>query len=354
MKFVDEAKIFIQSGSGGKGCISFRREKYVPKGGPNGGDGGKGGDVVVVASPKLSSLLDLKYKQHHKARRGVHGKGKNQHGKDSPDLLVNVPPGTIVRDFSSGEIIKDLIKIEDRVVVATGGRGGRGNARFATSTNQAPHYAEDGGEGEERWLTLELKLLADVGLVGLPNAGKSTLISHISRAQSKVASYPFTTLVPHLGVVRYEDYKTFVVADIPGLIKGAHKGTGLGLQFLKHIERTNLLIHIIDISSGFLNSSEQASGRNPLQDFDTLNDELASYNPELTEKMQVVVLNKIDEPGVKERLPDIQSCFQKKGIETFPISAMTGEGVDALIKKVGDCFEKSGLSQNELSESEVS
>ena len=354
MKFVDEAKIFVQSGSGGKGCVSFRREKYVPKGGPNGGDGGRGGDVVVVASPKLSSLLDLKYKQHHKARRGVHGKGKNQHGKDSPDLFVNVPPGTIVRDLSSGEIIKDMIKADERVVVATGGRGGKGNARFATSTNQAPHYAEDGGEGEERWLTLELKLLADVGLVGLPNAGKSTLISHISRARSKVASYPFTTLVPHLGVVRYEDYKTFVVADIPGLIKGAHKGSGLGLQFLKHIERTNLLIHIIDISSGFSNSSEQASDRNPLQDFDTLNDELASYNPELTGKMQVVVLNKIDLPGVEEKLPDIQNRFQEKGIETFPISAMTGEGVDALIKKVGGYFEKSGLSQNELSESEVS
>lgn len=336
MKFVDEAKIFVQSGSGGKGCISFRREMYVPKGGPNGGDGGRGGDVVIVATPKLSSLLDLKYKQHHKGRRGVHGKGKNQHGKNSPDLLVNVPLGTIVRDLSSGEIIKDLINIDDRVVVATGGRGGKGNARFATSTNQAPRYAEDGGEGEERWLTLELKLLADVGLIGLPNAGKSTLVSHISRARSKVASYPFTTLIPHLGVVRYEDYKTFVVADIPGLIKGAHKGAGLGLQFLKHIERTNLLIHIIDSSSGFLNGSEQASDRNPLQDFETLNDELASYNPELTRKKQVVVLNKVDLPGVKERLSDIQSCFQKKGIETFPISAMTGEGVDALIKQVGD------------------
>ena len=340
MKFVDEAKIFVQSGSGGNGCVSFRREKYVPKGGPNGGDGARGGDVVIVASPDLGGLLELKYKQHHKARRGGHGKGKNQHGKDSPDLLINVPFGTIVKDFNSGEIIKDLTKNDDSIVVARGGRGGKGNARFATSTNQAPHYAEDGKDGEERWLTLELKLLADVGLVGLPNAGKSTLISHISGARSKVASYPFTTLIPHLGVVGYEDYKTFVVADIPGLIKGAHKGTGLGLQFLKHIERTNLLIHMIDISSGSSNGSEQTSDRNPLQDFKTLNNELTSYNPELTRKIQVVVLNKVDLPCVKEKLPDIQSRFQKKGIETFPISAMTGEGVDALIKKVGSHIEK--------------
>jgi GTP-binding protein len=346
MKFVDETKIFVQTGSGGNGCVSFRREKYVPRGGPNGGDGGSGGDVVITASPKLGSLLDHQYKQHYKARRGGHGKGKNQHGKDSPDLLIPVPLGTIVKDLRSDEIIKDLTHEGDRVVVAKGGRGGKGNARFATPTCQAPNFAEKGEDGEERWLLLELKLIADVGIIGLPNVGKSTMISYISRARSKIASYPFTTLTPHLGVVTYDDYKTFVVADIPGLIEGAHKGAGLGLQFLKHIERTHLLIHMIDISSSLAPDSGQVPERSPLHDFEILNGELASYDQKLAKKPQLVVLNKIDIPGMKEILPHIQQCFQKKGIETFPVSAIRGEGIDVLMKKVGRCIEKSDLLQN--------
>src|SRR3989337_1963612 len=247
VKFVDEGKIYVKSGRGGKGCVSFRREKFVPRGGPNGGDGGNGGSVILIARQNMSSLLDHRYKQHYKAENGEHGRGKDQHGKNAPTLLVPVPVGTVVKDFFTGEILGDLTEDGDTLVVAKGGRGGRGNARFATPTNRAPRYAEPGEEAEERTLLLELKLLADVGIIGFPNAGKSTLISRISAARPKIADYPFTTLIPNLGVVSYNEGKTFVVADIPGLIKGAHEGTGLGIKFLRHIERTKVLIHLIDL-----------------------------------------------------------------------------------------------------------
>ena len=266
VRFIDEAKIYVRSGRGGRGCVSFRREKFVPRGGPDGGDGGNGGDVILVAQRNVSSLLDHRYRQHYIAQNGEHGKGKNQHGKNAPPLIVPVPVGTVVKDFYTGEILGDMVEEGQTLVVARGGRGGRGNARFATSTNQAPRYAEPGEEGEERTLLLELKLLADVGIVGFPNAGKSTLISRISAARPKIADYPFTTIVPNLGVVRYNEGKTFVVADIPGLIKGAHEGAGLGIRFLKHIERTRLLIHLLDLSP--------LTGRNPIEDYHVLNEEL--------------------------------------------------------------------------------
>ncbi|GBD39134.1 MAG: GTPase Obg [Deltaproteobacteria bacterium] len=333
VRFIDEAKIYVRSGRGGRGCVSFRREKFVPRGGPDGGDGGNGGDVILVAQRNVSSLLDHRYRQHYIAQNGEHGKGKNQHGKNAPPLIVPVPVGTVVKDFYTGEILGDMVEEGQTLVVARGGRGGRGNARFATSTNQAPRYAEPGEEGEERTLLLELKLLADVGIVGFPNAGKSTLISRISAARPKIADYPFTTIVPNLGVVRYNEGKTFVVADIPGLIKGAHEGAGLGIRFLKHIERTRLLIHLLDLSP--------LTGRNPIEDYHVLNEELMRYNPSLlNEKLQIIVPNKIDITEARERLKEVQEYFESKNIEVFPISAATGEGIKELIREVGVRLEK--------------
>ncbi|HSE83689.1 MAG TPA: GTPase ObgE, partial [Thermodesulfobacteriota bacterium] len=266
VKFIDEAKINVKSGRGGNGCASFRREKYVPRGGPNGGDGGDGGDVIVIAKENMTSLLDYRYKRHYRAESGEHGKGKDQHGKSAPPLLIPVPIGTVIKDLSTERILGDLTEDGQTLVVAKGGRGGKGNARFATSTNQAPKKAEPGEEGEEKDLLLELKLLADVGIIGFPNAGKSTLISRISAARPKIADYPFTTLVPNLGVVSYGENKTFVVADIPGLIKGAHEGTGLGIKFLRHIERTRILIHLLDLSP--------FTERDPIEDYHAMNEEL--------------------------------------------------------------------------------
>ena len=332
VKFIDEAKIYIKSGAGGRGCVSFRREKYVPRGGPNGGDGGNGGDVVMITNENMSSLLDHRYRQHYRAKRGEHGKGKDMHGKNADTLYIPVPVGTIVRDFDTGEVLGDLTEANETLLVAKGGRGGKGNARFATSTNQAPKTAEPGGESEERTLLLELKLLADVGIIGFPNAGKSTLISRISAARPKVADYPFTTLVPNLGVVSYGDGKTFIVADIPGIIEGAHEGAGLGIQFLKHIERTKLLIHLLDLSP--------VTGRDPVEDYETLNRELKAYSRELSKKPQIVAPNKIDITESRLKLDEVKKYFDRKRIKIFPISSATGEGLKELIRETGKRLEK--------------
>jgi len=321
--FVDEALIWVKAGDGGRGCVSFRREKYVPRGGPDGGDGGKGGDVILEADPNLKTLLDYRYKREYKAQNGEPGKGKNQHGKDGKPLILKVPVGTIVKDAQTDKVIADLSKPFERLVVARGGKGGRGNARFATPIRQAPHFAEPGQPGEERWLKLELKLLADVGLIGFPNTGKSTLLRKISRARPEVAPYPFTTLRPYLGVVRLED-KEFIVADIPGLIEGAHKGIGLGNQFLKHIERTRLLVHLIDISNG-----EEA-----LELYEKIRNELGLYKEDLLEKPELVVLNKIDLPQVREKVEEVKEAFQNRGLPFFAISALTGEGIEELLRGI--------------------
>ena len=322
VKFIDEAKIYIKSGDGGRGCVSFRREKYVPRGGPNGGDGGNGGDVVMIAKRNMSSLLDHRYQQHYRAKRGEHGRGKDQHGKNAEDLYIPVPLGTIIKMQESGEVLGDLTKDEETLIVAKGGNGGKGNARFVTSTNQAPKTAEPGGEGEEKTLLLELKLLADVGIIGFPNAGKSTLISRISAARPKIADYPFTTLVPNLGVVSFGDGDTFVVADIPGLIEGAHEGAGLGIQFLRHIERTKILVHMIDLSP--------VTERDPVEDYKVMNKELKSYSEELYVKPQIVAANKIDITEAKERLEILKEFCDEEGIRLYPISSATGEGLDEL------------------------
>ncbi len=332
VKFVDEAKIYVKSGRGGKGCVSFRREKFVPRGGPNGGDGGDGGDVILIARENMKSLLDHRYKQHYKAENGEHGRGKDQHGKNAPVLLVPVPVGTVVKDFFTGEILGDLTENGQTLIVVKGGRGGRGNARFATSTNRAPRYAELGKEGEEKTLLLELKLLADVGIIGFPNAGKSTLISRISAARPKIADYAFTTLIPNLGVVSYNDGKTFVVADIPGLIKGAHEGTGLGIKFLRHIERTKVLIHLIDLSP--------LTERDPKEDYHQMNEELKAYRADYIKKPQIIAPNKIDITEARQKLEEIKNYFKKLGIEVFPISSATGEGIKELIWEVGKRLEE--------------
>lgn len=332
MKFIDEAKIYVKAGDGGRGCVSFRREKYVPFGGPNGGDGGKGGDVVISASSGHQTLLDLKYRQHHVAKHGGHGEGSNRTGRSAPDLVIPVPVGTLVMDAESGEVLADLVAEDQRYVVARGGIGGRGNARFVTATNRAPRFAQSGIPGEERWIRLELKLLADVGIIGLPNVGKSTFISKVSAARPKIADYPFTTLTPHLGVVRYgSDFQTFVLADIPGLIEGAHEGVGMGIQFLRHIERTSLLLHILDISR-----EEADTG---WRDYDVINTELASYSPELILKPQIVAVNKTDLPITRQRLKETLQIFAEKGIVLYPFSAATGEGIPALIGRIGEALQ---------------
>jgi GTP-binding protein len=326
MKFIDEAKIYVRAGDGGSGCVSFRREKYIPRGGPNGGDGGKGGDVVIRASRNHSTLLDLKFNQHHVAKRGGRGEGSNKTGKNSPDMEIVVPVGTLVKDAETGEILADITTDGQKYIVAGGGEGGKGNARFATSTNRAPRYAQEGEKGEERWVELELKLLADVAIIGLPNAGKSTFISKVSAARPKIADFPFTTLKPNLGVVRYGNFKTFVIADIPGLVKGAHQGSGLGIKFLRHIERTTLLLHILDVSRDAHNSI--------WEDFKSINNELALFSPALIEKPQIVALNKIDLLVASKKVKKEVKIFRKHGIKLFPISAISGEGIDVLIKEI--------------------
>jgi GTPase len=324
MKFIDEAKIYVKAGDGGRGCVSFRREKFVPRGGPNGGDGGKGGDVIVRASAAHRTLLDLKYRQHHRAKHGAHGEGSNRTGRNSASVVITVPVGTVVTDADTSEVLADLTRDGQTCIVARGGLGGRGNARFASSVNQAPRFAQGGIAGEERWLRLELKLLADVGIIGLPNVGKSTFIAKVSAARPKVADYPFTTLVPHLGVVKHGNYEEFVIADIPGLIRGAHAGQGMGYRFLRHIERTEVLLHILDIS-----------GKDPesaWDDFAAINEELSLFNPSLLEKPQVVGLNKIDLLQDRERLQKAVDFFQRKGIGILTFSAVTGEGIHHVIE----------------------
>lgn len=329
--FFDKAKIFVKGGDGGNGCVAMRREKYIPEGGPWGGDGGHGGDVVFRADEGLRTLVDFRYKRHYKADRGRHGEGKNMHGASGGDLFVRVPVGTVVRDFETGELIADLVGDGQEVVVARGGRGGRGNARFATPQNKAPKMAEKGEPGEERWLNLELKLLADVGLVGFPNAGKSTLISQVSAAKPKIANYPFTTVTPNLGVVRVDDGHSFVMADIPGLIEGAHAGVGLGHEFLRHVERTRLLVHVLDTAG--------SEGRDPVEDFRVTNRELSLYNTVIGERPQVIAANKIDLSGAEENLAKLREAYGNK-YEIFPISALTGSGVEALVYRVSALLEE--------------
>ena len=326
--FIDEAKIYVKGGDGGKGCVSFRREKYVPRGGPDGGDGGDGGDVIISADRNLHTLIDLRYQQHYRADRGGHGEGSNKHGKDGGDCRIRVPVGTIIKDADTKLILEDLDEDGKVSIVAKGGRGGWGNTRFKSSTNRAPRRAQKGLPGEEKWLYLELKLLADISIIGFPNAGKSTLISKISAAKPKISDYPFTTLAPNLGVVRLEEYKSFVVADIPGLIEGAHKGKGLGIRFLKHIERTKILIHLIDMSAG--------EGRDPINDFKIINEELLQFSPELASKPQMVVGNKVDIPEAKKRFDKVKSKFRDMGIEIFSISAVTGGGINQLVNNMAD------------------
>ena len=331
--FVDQAKILVRGGRGGNGCVSFRREKFVPLGGPDGGDGGNGGNVIVQRDAALHTLLDLQYHSFNFAAKGAHGKGKQMHGRRAEDLIIRVPPGTLLKDPETHEVLWDFQGDGERFVAARGGRGGRGNARFATATNQAPRRATPGAVGEERWLLVELKLLADVGLLGFPNAGKSTLISCISAARPKIAPYPFTTLTPHLGVVQLANYATCVVADIPGLIPGAHAGKGLGLQFLKHVERTRLLVHLVDLAT-------QEEGRSPWDDFIALNHELACFNAALAQTPQLVVGTKMDLPEARQRLPEVQRCFAAHGYEVIPICAVTGEGLQALLWRLATLLQQ--------------
>ncbi len=324
--FVDHVKVYVKGGDGGNGMVAFRREKYIPMGGPAGGDGGKGGDVVFVVDEGLSTLMDFRYQRHFKAPRGEHGRGKNQHGKSAKDLVVKVPPGTIVKDDDTGEIIADLVKHGERAIIAKGGRGGRGNTRFATPKNPAPEIAENGEPGEERYVTLELKLLADVGLVGFPSVGKSTLLSVVSAAKPKIGDYHFTTIVPNLGVVETEDHRSFVMADLPGLIEGAHQGAGLGLEFLRHIERTRVIVHVVDIAG--------VEGRDPYDDFVKINEELKQYNLRLLERPMIVAANKMDMPGAEENLAKFK---EKVGeIPVYPISAYTRQGIRELLFAIAD------------------
>jgi len=324
--FVDKVKIYVKAGDGGDGAVAFLREKYKPYGGPAGGDGGKGGDVILMATSKKLTLYDFKYKRHFRAPNGERGRGKNQHGKDAQDLTLEVPIGTVVIDAESGQVICDLKQEGQMCVVAKGGKGGRGNAHFATPTNQAPKYAEKGQKGEEKWLLLELKLIADVGIIGLPNAGKSTLISKLTKAKPKIADYPFTTLSPVLGVMELEDTNRIVLADIPGLIEGASQGKGLGLEFLRHIERTKLLLHLVDVSD-----QRQIE---PLEAFQIVNSEMEKYNPKLLRKKQIVVGTKIDILSDRKILNKLKKEFGKMGYMFIPVSSITGEGMDTLKKVI--------------------
>lgn len=324
MKFIDTARIFVKAGDGGHGCISFRREKYIPRGGPNGGDGGRGGDITFEADPGLYTLLDFKYRKHFEAERGEHGRGKDQYGHAGQDVVVKVPLGTIIRDEKSNDLLAEFEKPGESAVVAHGGRGGRGNMHFATSTNQAPKKAEDGVLGEGRWILLELKLLADVGLIGFPNAGKSTLLSVISAARPKIADYPFTTKNPVLGVVSYKG-KSFTVADMPGLIEGASRGAGLGIEFLKHIEKTRAFLHLIDLSD--------PAHPDPLKAYEVIRHELESYNKEFVNRPELIVLTKMDLPDVKNEVKEFQKIFRKMEKKFVAISAANGENIEALLKE---------------------
>ncbi len=333
--FIDRARVHVRAGDGGNGAVSFRREKFVPKGGPDGGDGGRGGDVIFVADAGMSTLLDFHYRQHIRAGRGRHGEGGERHGRDGEDVVVAVPAGTVIRDAQTKEVIADLAVAGQRAVVARGGRGGRGNARFATPTQRAPRHAEPGQPGEERVVELELRLIADVGLVGMPNVGKSTLLARVSAARPKIADYPFTTTQPALGAVRVPDGRSFVLAEIPGLIEGAHLGAGLGHDFLRHIARTRVLIHILDL----------AAERDPLADLDAVNEELRLYDPALLQRPALVALNKIDLPHARARVAPVTAQLSGRGLRAWPISAASGEGVDDLLRAAADLLQRERTAQ---------
>ncbi|MDK2799416.1 MAG: GTPase [Clostridiales bacterium] len=321
--FVDTAKIYIKAGKGGNGAVSFHREKYVPAGGPDGGDGGRGGDVIFEVDSGMSTLMDFRYKKIYKAQNGEDGKGSKAFGKDGEDLIIKIPPGTVIKDAATNQVLADMVEPGQQFVAARGGKGGWGNVHFTTPTRQAPKFAKSGEPGEEREIIIELKLLADVGLVGFPNVGKSTILSVVSEAKPKVANYHFTTINPNLGVVNLGEGNSFVLADIPGLIEGAHTGIGLGHEFLKHVERTRILIHVVDVSG--------IEGRDPVADFDTINKELKEYNPELAEKPQIVAANKIDLSGAEELFKNFKKVIEERGYKVFGISAATNKGIRDLM-----------------------
>lgn len=323
--FIDRAKISVKAGDGGNGMSSFRREKYVPKGGPNGGDGGRGGDVVLVVDENLNTLIDFRYKRKFKADSGDKGQTCNMHGRQAEILYVKVPPGTLVKDEETGQVLGDLTEAGQQLVVAKGGRGGRGNARFVTSVHRAPTFAENGEPGEERTLQLELKVLADVGLVGYPSVGKSSLLATVSAAKPEIAAYHFTTITPVLGVVSLREGQSFVLADIPGLIEGAHEGKGLGHDFLRHIERTKVIIHVLDVSG--------MEGRDPIEDYHKINDELKLYNPRLAARPQIVAANKMDLPEAQQNYAKVAEYMAKEGREIYPVSAATGDGLPQLMER---------------------
>ena len=331
--FLDEVKIFVRSGDGGNGLVAFRREKYVPKGGPAGGDGGRGANVVFIVDEGLRTFMDYRYQKKFVAPNGENGMSKGMHGRKSKDLYLKVPPGTVIRDTDTGEVLADLVEHEQEVIVARGGRGGRGNCRFATPSNPAPEIAENGEPGEERNLTLELKLMADVGLVGFPSVGKSTLLSITSKAKPKIADYHFTTLAPNLGVVETKDHRSFVMADLPGLIEGASQGVGLGHQFLRHIERTKVIVHVVDMSA--------TDGRDPYEDYKIINQELGEYNMRLLERPQIVVANKMDIPAAQENLEEFKAKLAVDGeeVDIVEISAFTRTNVDNLLYKISDILD---------------
>ena len=330
MAFVDEAKFFVKAGDGGNGCVSFRREKFVPRGGPNGGDGGKGGNVIIVANAQMHSLIDFKYKSHFKAERGSHGQGRDMHGRGGKDCIIEVPTGSIIKESETGKIIADFSEDGEEIIIAYGGAGGFGNPHFASGSNRTPRTATKGKLGDEGWLRIELKLMADIGLVGLPNAGKSTLLSKLSAANPKIASYPFTTLEPQLGVLHFQMRESCVIADIPGLVEGAHEGVGLGHKFLRHVERTRILLHVID-----------ASAEDVVEDYRTIENELRSYKDELADRAQLLVVNKCDEFDFdKELIPDFEKKFNIPSSSIVYISAETGEGIDNMKTVIEDILDR--------------
>lgn len=343
--FIDRARIFVQSGKGGDGMSSFRHEKFVPKGGPNGGDGGQGGNVVLVADRNVNTLVDFRFRRLFKAKPGGKGEGSNKYGRNAEDLVITVPLGTIAKDEETGQVMADLSRDGQRAIVAKGGRGGRGNWHFRTSANRTPTFAERGEPGEERWLRLELKVLADVGLLGYPSVGKSSILRKVSAAQPEVAAYHFTTLNPILGVVNLPDHRSFVMADIPGLIDGASEGVGLGHDFLRHIERTKILIHVIDVSG--------IEGRDPIEDYEKINAELAKYSEKLSRKLQIVAANKIDLLGDSDNLERLMDYMAAHGVEVYPICAMTGEGMDKLLERVWTMLEEYVEEPDETTEEVV-
>jgi GTP-binding protein len=334
--FVDQTKIFIQSGRGGHGAVSFRREKYIPNGGPDGGDGGKGGSIIFEVDPGMNTLMDFRHKRHYKAQPGEEGGKNRRHGKNGEDLIIKVPPGTVIKEAESGKIMLDLTGEKERRVLLPGGRGGKGNQHFATATRQVPRYAERGQDGKEYWVILELKMIADVGLIGFPNVGKSTLLSVITNAEPKIADYHFTTLNPNLGVVHNKYGRDFVIADIPGLIEGAHEGIGLGHDFLRHIERTKVLVHVVDAAG--------LEGRNPVDDIEKINYELSAYNDELSKRPQIIAANKTDIPEGEENVSKIIESFETKGIKVIPISAATKKGLQPLLIEIHKLLERADAS----------